>query len=335
MKNETVLVVGGAGYIGSHMVKDLLDAGYDVITLDNLSTGHRDLLPGGAFVEGDLGDKEMLNRLFSSHQISAVMHFAAFSLVGESVEDPLKYYRNNLAATTTLLSAMIQHRVKRFIFSSTAAVYGEPIEIPITENHPCHPTNPYGATKIAVERMLNDCESSYGLKYISLRYFNASGADESGTIGERHAQETHLIPLVLKVATGEREDISIFGTDYPTPDGTCIRDYIHVSDLTQAHLLALKALLSDEGSAVYNLGNDQGHSVREVVELAKKVTGKKIPVVETNRRPGDPARLIASSEKIKTSLGWKPKYESLETIIKTAWIWHQKEAARNITGDKK
>jgi UDP-glucose 4-epimerase len=335
MKNETVLVVGGAGYIGSHMVKDLLDAGYDVITLDNLSTGHRDLLAGGAFVEGDLGDKEMLNRLFSSHQISAVMHFAAFSLVGESVEDPLKYYRNNLAATTTLLSAMIQHRVKRFIFSSTAAVYGEPIEIPITENHPCHPTNPYGATKIAVERMLNDCESSYGLKYISLRYFNASGADESGTIGERHTQETHLIPLVLKVATGEREDISIFGTDYPTPDGTCIRDYIHVSDLTQAHLLALKALLSDEGSAVYNLGNDQGHSVREVVELAKKVTGKKIPVVETNRRPGDPARLIASSEKIKTSLGWKPKYESLETIIKTAWIWHQKEAARNITGDKK
>jgi UDP-glucose-4-epimerase GalE len=209
------------------------------------------------------------------------------------------------------------------------------MEIPITENHPCNPTNPYGATKIAVERMLQDCDSSYGLKYISLRYFNASGADESGTIGERHTQETHLIPLVLKVATGEREDINIFGTDYPTPDGTCIRDYIHVSDLTQAHLLALKALLSGEESAVYNLGNNQGYSVREVVELAKKVTGKKIPVLEAGRRPGDPARLIASSEKIKTSLGWNPKYENLETIIKTAWVWHQKEAAKNITGDKK
>jgi len=335
MKKETILVVGGAGYIGSHMVKDLLDAGHEVITLDDLSTGHHDLLPGGTFVEGNLGDQEMLDRLFSSHRISAVMHFAAFSIVGESVQNPLKYYRNNLAATTALLSAMIQHGVKRFIFSSTAAVYGEPTEIPITENHPCNPTNPYGATKIAVERMLQDCDSSYGLKYICLRYFNASGADESGTIGERHTQETHLMPLVLKVATGEREDISIFGTDYPTPDGTCIRDYIHVSDLTQAHLLALKALLSGKESAVYNLGNNQGYSVREVVELAKKITGKKIPVLEADRRPGDPARLIASSEKIKTSLGWKPKYENLETIIKTAWVWHQKEGAKNITGDMK
>ena len=203
------------------------------------------------------------------------------------------------------------------------------MEIPITENHPCNPTNPYGATKIAVERMLYDCNSSYGLKYISLRYFNASGADESGTIGERHTQETHLIPLVLKVATGEREDIRIFGTDYPTPDGTCIRDYIHVSDLTQAHLLALKALLSGEESAVYNLGNNRGYSVREVVELAKKITGKNMPVLEAERRPGDPARLIASSEKIKTSLGWKPKYENLETIIQTAWVWHQKETANS------
>ena len=334
MKNEKILVVGGAGYIGTHMVKDLLEAGYDVVTLDDLSTGHHDLLPGGTFVQGDLGDKETLDRVFTSHTISAVMHFAAFSLVGESVEDPLKYYRNNLAATTALLSAMIQHDVKRFIFSSTAAVYGEPIEIPITENHPCNPTNPYGATKIAVERMLHDCDSSYGFKYISLRYFNASGADESGTIGERHNRETHLIPLVLKVATGERENIRIFGTDYPTPDGTCIRDYIHVSDLTGAHLLALKVLLSGGESAVYNLGNNRGHSVREVVEAAQKVTGKKIPVLEADRRPGDPARLIASSEKIKKSLGWKPKYENLETIINTAWVWHQKEADRNITGDK-
>jgi UDP-glucose 4-epimerase len=328
MRSESVLVVGGAGYIGSHMVKDLLDAGHNVIILDDLSTGHRDLLPGGTFVNGDLGDIEILNRLFSSRNISAVMHFAAFSLVGESVENPLKYYRNNLASTTMLLSAMIQHGVKRFIFSSTAAVYGEPMEIPITENHSCNPTNPYGASKIAVERMLHDCDMSYGLKYISLRYFNASGADESGTIGERHAQETHLIPLVLKVATGERKDIRIFGTDYPTPDGTCIRDYIHVSDLTQAHLLALEALLSAQESAVYNLGNNRGHSVREVIELAKKVTHKTIPVLEADRRPGDPATLIASSDKIKASLGWKPKYEDLETIIRTAWKWHQKEAAK-------
>jgi UDP-glucose 4-epimerase len=334
MKGEKILVVGGAGYIGSHMVKDLLDSGHNVITLDDLSTGHRDLLPGGTFVEGDLGDKDILNRLFSTHNISAVMHFAAFSLVGESVENPLKYYRNNLAATTVLLTEMVRHRVNRFIFSSTAAVYGEPLEIPITENHHSNPTNPYGATKIAVERMLHDCDSSYGLKYISLRYFNASGADESGTIGERHTQETHLIPLILKVATGERENVRILGTDYPTPDGTCIRDYIHVSDLTRAHLLALQELLSGGESAVYNLGNNQGYSVREVVELAKKVTGKNIPVVEADRRPGDPAILIASSEKIKASLGWKPKFENLETIIKTAWVWHQNEASNIAEGKK-
>jgi len=330
MKKETILVVGGAGYIGSHMVKDLLEAGYGVVTLDNLSTGHRELLTGGDFVEGDLADERVLDRIFSSYRISSVMHFAAFALVGESVENPLKYYRNNLAATIALLSAMIRHDVKRFIFSSTAAVYGEPLEVPIREDHPCNPTNPYGTSKIAVEKMLQDCDSAYGLRYISLRYFNASGADESGIVGERHTNETHLIPLVLKVATGERENIRIYGTDYPTPDGTCIRDYIHVSDLTQAHLLALEVLLSDGESAVYNLGNNRGYSVREVIELAEKVTGKKIAVIETERRPGDPARLIASSEKIKKSLGWKPKYENLETIIKTAWVWHQKEVGENI-----
>ncbi|MEJ2655763.1 MAG: UDP-glucose 4-epimerase GalE [Desulfobacterales bacterium] len=332
MKSEKIFVVGGAGYIGSHMVKDLLSAGYEVVTLDDLSTGHRDLLPGGTFIKGDLGDREVLNRIFSTHNISAVMHFAAFSLVGESVENPLKYYRNNLVATTTLLSAMVQYGVKRFIFSSTAAVYGEPIEIPITERHPCNPTNPYGASKIAVEKMLHDCDSAYGLKYISLRYFNAAGADETGIIGERHAQETHLIPLVLKVAVGKKENISIYGTDYPTPDGTCIRDYIHVSDLTQAHLLALKVLLSGGESDVYNLGNNRGYSVREVIELAKKVTGRNIPVLEGERRPGDPARLIASSEKIKSSLGWRPKHEKLETILKTAWAWHQKESGKNASG---
>jgi UDP-glucose 4-epimerase len=328
MKNEKILVVGGAGYIGSHMVKDLLDTGYGVITLDDLSTGHRELVTGGEFIEGGLGDRVLLDNLFSSHTISAVMHFAAFSLVGESVENPLKYYRNNMAATAELLDSMIRHDVKRFIFSSTAAVYGEPVDIPITEEHPCNPTNPYGASKIAVERMLKDCDSAYGLKYISLRYFNASGADESGNIGERHHNETHLIPLILEVATGRRENIKIFGTHYPTPDGTCIRDYIHVSDLTRAHLLALETLMSGGDSAVYNLGNNRGYSVREVIELARKVTGKPIPAIEADKRPGDPAVLIASSDKIKEALGWKPQYEDLETIIKTAWVWHRKEANR-------
>ena len=321
-----ILLAGGAGYIGSHMVKDLLDTDYGVITLDDLSTGHRDLVPGGEFIEGGLGDRVLLDNLFSTHPISAVMHFAAFSLVGESVENPLKYYRNNMAATAELLDSMIRHNVKRFIFSSTAAVYGEPVEIPITEDHPCDPTNPYGASKIAVERMLKDCDSAYGLKYISLRYFNASGADESGNIGERHHNETHLIPLILEVATGRRENIKIFGTNYPTPDGTCIRDYIHVSDLTRAHLLALETLMSGGDSSVYNLGNNRGYSVREVIELARKVTGKPIPAIEADKRPGDPAVLIASSDKIKEALGWKPKYEDLETIIKTAWVWHWKEA---------
>jgi UDP-glucose 4-epimerase len=326
MKNTKVLVVGGAGYIGSHMVKDLLDAGYHVITLDDLSTGHRELLPGGEFVEGGLGDAVLLDKLFSTHKISAVMHFAAFSLVGESVEKPLKYYRNNMAATAELLDSMIRHNVKRFIFSSTAAVYGEPVDIPITESHPCNPTNPYGESKIAVERMLKDCDSAYGLKYISLRYFNAAGADKSGKIGERHRNETHLIPLVLEVAAGRRENIKVFGANYRTPDGTCIRDYIHVSDLSGAHLLALNSLLSGGDSAVYNLGNNRGYSVREVIELARKVTGKPIPAIEADKRPGDPAILIASSDKIKKNLGWKPEYEDLETIIKTAWKWHQKEA---------
>ena len=327
MKNTKILVVGGAGYIGSHMVKDLLDTGYDVVTLDDLSTGHRELVVGGEFIKGGLGDAVLLDKLFSTHKISAVMHFAAFSLVGESMEQPLKYYRNNMAATAELLDSMIRHNVKRFIFSSTAAVYGEPVDLPITENHPCNPTNPYGESKIAVERMLKDCDVAYGLKYISLRYFNAAGADKSGKIGERHRNETHLIPLILEVATGRRENIKIFGADYPTPDGTCIRDYIHVNDLTGAHLLALNSLLSGEDSAVYNLGNNRGYSVREVIEMARKVTGKPIPAIEADKRPGDPAVLIASSDKIKNKLGWKPDVEDLETIIQTAWRWHQKEAA--------
>jgi len=308
------------------MVKDLLSAGYGVITLDNLSTGHRDLLPGGLFFEGDLGDGKLLDKIFSDHQISAVMHFAAFSIVGDSVKNPINYYRNNITGTIELLAAMVRHNVKYFIFSSSAAVYGEPIEIPIKEDHPCNPTNPYGATKVAVERLLHDCDPAYGIRYISLRYFNAAGADDSGEIGERHEPETHLIPLILKAAAGEYKNIKIFGTDYPTPDGTCIRDYIHVSDLTRAHLLSLEALLAGEKSAVYNLGNSKGYSVSEVVELARKITGQPVETVKTERRPGDPAKLVADSEKIRKELGWKPKYEDIETIITTAWNWHQKES---------
>jgi UDP-glucose 4-epimerase len=326
MKEKKILVVGGAGYIGSHMVKELLRSGHSVVTLDNLSNGHRDLLPGGTFIQGNFGDAVLLDKMFSEHQIDAVMHFAAYALVGESMENPLAYYRNNLAETMELINAMMRHNVMRFIFSSTAAVYGEPNEVPITENHPCNPTNPYGATKIAAERMFRDCDAAYGLKYINLRYFNAAGADESGEIGERHDPETHLIPLVLKVATGELESIKIFGTHYPTDDGTCIRDYIHVIDLAQAHLLALKTLLSGGESAVFNLGNSRGYSVREVIELAREVTGRSIRAVEADMRPGDPAVLIASSDKIRKELGWKPRYEDLETIISTAWKWHQKEA---------
>ena len=322
MKKTNILVVGGAGYIGSHMVKDLLRSEYGVITLDDLSTGHRELLPGGTFYEGNLGDGKLLDKIFSNRQISAVMHFAAFSLVGESVKNPLKYYRNNIARTIELLAAMVRNNVKHFIFSSSAAVYGQPVEVPIKEDHPCNPTNPYGATKVAVEQLLNNCDSAYGLKSVALRYFNASGADESGEIGERHEPETHLIPLILKAAKGERKDIKIFGTDYPTHDGTCIRDYVHVSDLTQAHLLALEALLSGKESSVYNLGNSKGYSVREVIELARKVTGQPIETFEAERRPGDPSELVATSDKIRQELGWKPKYENLETIITTAWNWH-------------
>ena len=322
MKKKNILVVGGAGYIGSHMVKDLLRAGYEVVIMDNLSTGHRELLPGGIFFEGNLGDAKLLDRIFSEYQISAVMHFAAFSLVGDSMQDPIAYYRNNIAGTIELLAAMVRHNVKYFIFSSSAAVYGEPVEIPIKEDHPCNPTNPYGATKVAVEKLLNDCDYAYGLKSVSLRYFNAAGADESGEIGELHEPETHLIPLVLKVASAKKKNIKIFGTDYPTYDGTCIRDYIHVNDLAQAHLLALEALLSGKESSVYNLGNSKGYSVREVIELSEKITKKTIRTVEAERRPGDPAELIAGSDKIREELGWKPGYEDLETIITTAWNWH-------------
>jgi len=323
-KKRTILVVGGAGYIGSHMVRQLNKANHAVVTLDNLSTGNRRLIGDGEFVEGDLGDADLLDRLFSTHAIDAVMHFAAFSQVGESMHQPMKYYRNNIAATVTLLDTMVRHNIKHFIFSSTAAVYGEPESIPIAEEHPCMPTNPYGNTKLAVERMLADCIAAHGLTYAALRYFNAAGADESGEIGEMHDPETHLIPIVLQVAAGRRDHIQVFGTDYPTTDGTCIRDYVHVNDLAQAHLLALDALLKGAGSAVYNLGSSHGYSVREVIGKAEAVTGRNIPVKEAPRRAGDPAVLIASSDRIKKELGWRPVYDNLEAIIESAWNWHTK-----------
>ncbi len=321
-----ILVVGGAGYIGSHMVQELLDAGYPVVTLDNLATGHQDLVPGGEFIHGDLGQPELLDELFSTHSIGAVMHFAASSLVGESVQEPLKYYRNNVARTVELVDAMRRHDVRNFIFSSTAAVYGEPVKTPIREDHPCAPTNPYGVSKHTVERMLADAATAYGLRYVALRYFNAAGAHPSAQIGERHQPETHLIPLILQVATGQRDHIKVFGTDYPTPDGTCLRDYVHVCDLTQAHLQALERLLAGQPGGIYNLGNSTGYSVRQVIEAARQVTGHAIPVEYADRRPGDPAVLVADSTLARQRLGWQPRFETLEAIIETAWRWHRREA---------
>ena len=328
MKKSAILIIGGCGYIGTHMVKALLAAGHDVVTLDNLSKGNRDLLPGGAFVQGDINDSVVLEQVFASRRFDAVMHFSAFTEVGESVLDPQKYYLNNVAGTLNLLHAMRRHDVQRFIFSSSAAVYGEPDYTPIDEDHPCRPTNPYGRTKLMVEDILRDYDRAYGLRFIALRYFNAAGADASGAIGERHDPESHLIPLVLKVATGEREDITIFGTDHNTPDGTCLRDYVHVNDLAAAHLLALEALQNNAPSAAYNLGNSTGHSVREVIETARRITGHAIPAVEGPRRPGDPAVLVARSTKARTELGWQPKFETLEVIIASAWQWHKSQARR-------
>jgi UDP-glucose 4-epimerase len=327
MTKPHILVVGGAGYIGSHMVLDLLRADYPVVVLDNLSRGHRSLVPGGDFIEADLGKPADLERVFQQYPIQAVMHFAAHSQVGESVLQPLMYYRNNVANTVSLLEAMQQAGVRYFIFSSSAAVYGEPERTPITESHPCTPTNPYGTTKLTVEQILRDVSQATGLKYCNLRYFNAAGADRSGTIGERHEPETHLIPLVLQVATGERASIKIFGEDYPTPDGTCLRDYIHVSDLTQAHLLALEALLRGGSNATYNLGNSTGYSVKQIIGAARRITGHEIPSISADRRAGDPAVLVADSSLVRKRLGWRPRYENIEEIIQSAWVWHQKEAA--------
>lgn len=319
-----ILVCGGAGYIGSHMVAYLLENDYKVIVLDNLSTGHKESIVGGKFYQGDLRDTDILDKVFSENNIDAVIDFAAFSLVAESMSNPLKYFNNNVSGTISLLEAMNKHNVKYLVFSSTAATYGEPDFIPISENEKTLPTNAYGESKLLVEKILKWCDYAYGIKYTALRYFNACGAHISGNIGEAHNPESHIIPLVLQVALGQREQIMINGDDYPTKDGTCVRDYIHVNDLASAHLLALKNMMNGGDSKIYNLGNGTGFSVKEVIEVARKVTNHPIPAKLAPRRPGDPATLIASSEKAITELGWEPKYNDLETIISTAWNWHQK-----------
>ena len=318
-----LLVLGGAGYIGSHTAVELLDRGHEVVIADNLITGYKQAVPKEAvFYQGDIRDYNFLNDLFKTEKIDAVIHFAAFSLVGESVTNPLKYYENNLYGTKVLLQAMIDNNVDKIVFSSTAATYGEPENIPILESDRTCPTNPYGETKLAMEKMMKWSANAYQLRYVSLRYFNACGAHKSGKLGEAHNPESHLIPLVLQVPNGKRESVSIYGTDYDTPDGTCIRDYIHVTDLAEAHILAVEYLMKGGESNVFNLGNGVGYSVREVIETARKVTGHPIPAVEIPRRAGDPARLVASGEKAKTVLGWEPKITSLEDIIRSAWVWH-------------
>ncbi len=318
-----LLVLGGAGYIGSHTAVELLDRGHEVVIADNLITGYKQAVPKEAvFYQGDIRDYNFLNNLFKAEKIDAVIHFAAFSLVGESVTNPLKYYENNLYGTKVLLQAMIDNNVDKIVFSSTAATYGEPENIPILESDRTCPTNPYGETKLAMEKMMKWSANAYQLRYVSLRYFNACGAHKSGKLGEAHNPESHLIPLVLQVPNGKRESVSIYGTDYDTPDGTCIRDYIHVTDLAEAHILAVEYLMKGGESNVFNLGNGVGYSVREVIETARKVTGHPIPAIEIPRRAGDPARLVASGEKAKTVLGWEPKITSLEDIIRSAWVWH-------------
>lgn len=319
-----ILVTGGAGYIGSHVVRALVNSGRDVVVLDNLEKGHRKAVKDGKFIKADLEDASRVNKIISEEDISGVIHLAAYSLVGESMKDPGKYYYNNVVNGLRLLEAAAVNGVKYFVLSSTAAVYGEPVEIPIREDHPTIPTNTYGDSKLILERMLARYEQIFGLKYVSLRYFNAAGADPSGEIGEEHQPETHLIPLVLEKALGKRKNFYIFGQDYPTRDGSCIRDYIHVNDLARAHLLAIDGLAGGMNSTVFNLGNGAGYSVKEVIETAGEVTGKKIDVRNAPRRSGDPAVLVASSEKIKDVLGWQPEYPDLKTIIETAWNWHRR-----------
>ena len=319
-----ILVTGGAGYIGSHYVQYATQRGEEVVVLDNLAYGHREAVPAGVpFVEGEMGDRALLDSVFTKYPIEAVVHFAAYAYVGESVTAPSKYYHNNTVAALTVLDAMRDHNVGTFIFSSTCATFGDPQYLPMDEQHPQNPINPYGESKYFDERILKAYDRAYGLKFTALRYFNAAGADPEGRIGESHDPETHLIPLILQVAMGRRENISVFGSDYDTPDGTCIRDYIHILDLAAAHDLALKRLNAGGESDFYNLGSERGYSVREVIATCERITGKTIPIVESPRRAGDPPRLVATALKARADLGWTPKYQDLEPIITTAWNWEQ------------
>ena len=325
-----ILVTGGAGYIGSHMVRLLLEHGHEVVTVDDLSTGFRDAILGGEFVNASLLDKAALAGLFGAHRFDAVMHFAGFIAVGESVCDPAKYYQNNLTGTLNLLDAMRAHGVNKLVFSSTAAIFGVPQYVPIDELHPQAPINPYGMTKWVAERIFRDYDSAYGMRSVSLRYFNAAGASPDGVLGERHDPETHLIPLALRVAKGELFELTVYGMDYDTPDGTCIRDYIHIMDLCSAHLLALQHLTSGGESRAYNLGNGQGYSVKEVIQIVEHVTGKKVPVQYGSRRAGDPPRLVADARKICKDWGWSPRFGALEQIIAHAWQWEAKGRQGNL-----
>jgi UDP-glucose 4-epimerase len=322
MLTNNILVIGGAGYIGSHMVLALQARGMRPIVLDNLSTGHRDAVLGAECIVGDIADKELLKQIFATHNISAVMHFASFIEVAESVKNPAKYYQNNVAKLLTLLDVMVECDIKQFIFSSSAAVYGEPQYNPINEAHPLAPINPYGRSKRMAEEIIADYAASHALQYAILRYFNAAGADPEGRAGERHKHESHLIPLILAVARGERECITVYGNDYLTPDGTCVRDYVHVTDLCDAHLLTLQALQQGKKQLIYNVGNGQGFSVQKVIAVARVVTGFDIPVVFTQRRVGDPAILIADASLIKQELSWRPQFGDLPQIITHAWNYH-------------
>lgn len=326
-KQQTILVTGGAGYIGTHAVWALKKAGYQVIVLDNLSYGHPELVKDVLDVEliiGDTNDRPFLDKLFTTRKIAGVMHFAAYTAVGESVQEPAKYYRNNIVGTLTLLEAMLTANIKHFVFSSTCAIYGMPQEMPMTENHPHNPLSPYAASKQMIERILADFDQAYGLKSVIFRYFNASGAHPDGILGEDHDPETHLIPLILLTALNKRNSLHIFGTDYDTPDGTAIRDYIHVSDLADAHVLGLNYLFNGGDSEIFNLGNGNGFSVKEVIETAVKITGKKINTIEGDRRSGDAPILVGSAQKARKVLNWQPQYSDLEIIINHAWQWHQK-----------
>jgi UDP-glucose 4-epimerase len=319
-----ILVTGGAGYIGSHCVAALNELGRDVVVADNLSKGHKKAVTGGKFYLGDLRDTVFLDRIFRENDIEAVIHFAAFSLVGESCEKPWDYFNNNFGGSMSLLERMSVHGVKKIVFSSTAATYGEPQRIPIAETDVQMPTNPYGESKLAVEKMLKWCDPAYGIKFVALRYFNVAGAHESGDIGEAHNPESHLIPIILQAAQGKLNSIKVFGSDYPTPDGTCIRDYVHVTDLISAHLLALEYLKNGEESNAFNLGNGEGFSVKQVIDIAREVTGLPFKVIEDVRRAGDPAVLIASSQKAMDILKWSPKHADLKDIVASAWNWHTK-----------